>query len=127
MSLRPMPPRRSDTKYNVRPSAESDGCDSQSAEFTFAPRFFGSDQSLPTFLLSNKSQLPYPSRPTQEVKINNLPSAEIVLVPSLRLELMCDEMDCGESQRPLSFFFATTRSSSSSGPLPSRRVKISSC
>src|SRR5882724_9930597 len=89
MSLRPIPPRRSDTKYNVLPSAESEGCDSQSAEFTFGPRFTGSDQSLPIFLLSNKSQLPYPSRPTHDVKINNRPSAEIVPVPSLRLELIC--------------------------------------
>src|SRR5688500_9996162 len=71
MSRRPMPARRSETKYNVRPSAERDGCDSHAVLFTLAPRLTGLVQSLPILRLSYRSQLPMMSgRPTHAVKIS---------------------------------------------------------
>src|SRR5690349_25159685 len=78
ISRRPTPPRLSEMKYSVRPSADKEGCDSHSALFTLGPRFFGFVHSSPILTLSNRSQLPYPWRPTQDVKISLRPSAEMV-------------------------------------------------
>src|SRR5512134_3730330 len=82
ISLLPILARRSETKYNVRPSAERDGCDSHSFVFTFLPKFFGEVHTSPAFMLSYRSQLPIPSLPEHEVNISLRPSAEMVQVPS---------------------------------------------
>src|SRR5688500_5251146 len=112
ISRRPTPPRRSETKNSVRPSADKEGCDSHSGLFTLDPRFLGSVHSSPMRILSNRSQLPNPCLRTHDVKINFLPSADMVHVPSVNLVLIFFDSDSGPVQRPRELWLDIARSSS---------------
>src|SRR5262245_20967348 len=75
----------------------------------------------------NKSQLPKPSRPWQEVKMSRRPSPETVHVPSFSDVLIFEETETGFVQRLFASFIDTTKSSVSLLRGPFRLVKKSCC